>query len=95
MSVDDVLNGSVEIVCLPRGKPKPDGSTWCFEGDEVLSWDVHVWKADGVVRAIGYETLDEVRNLPCGRSMELIASYFAARYGVTEYDIDWRCDEAA
>ena len=89
------LTGGVEIVCLPRGREKSDGSTWCYEGDDVLSWDVHVWATDGVVSAIGSPIVDEVRHLPCGRSMELIASYFAARYGVTEYDIDWRSDEAA
>ena len=87
---------SIEIVCLPRGKVKSDGSTWCYEGDDVLSWDVHVWKhAWDRGNYIGWNTLDEVTSLPCGRSMELIATYFAARYGVEEYDIDWRRDEAA
>lgn len=83
----------VEIVCVPRGKAKSDGSTWCYEDDEVLHWDVHAWKhAWDKGNYIGCTTLDEVTNLPCGRSMELIASYFAARYGVNEYDVDWRSD---
>lgn len=88
------MSNGIEIICLPRGEEKSDGSTWCYEGDDVLSWDVHVWQnLEGAI--FGCNTLDEVTNLPCGRSMELIASYFAARYGVEEYDIDWRCDEAA
>lgn len=86
---------SVEIVCLPRGKVKSDGSTWCYESDDVLSWDVHVWRPDDEGAIFGWNMFDEIKHLPCKRSAELIALHFCVKYDEHEFRWDWRLDEGA